>query len=304
MIGHFSIDETSPQTPKHDCTIIIATLGRKDRRESLERAINSIRAGNKARTRTLLVLNGNKFDQHLVDSLRDRCDLEVIQIAEGSLSAAILEGRRQVQSPFFGFLDDDDEYLPGAIDFRIALMAQHPEASIVATNGYRCVDGENQPMMTIHRNGFITNPQRAILEENWLASCGGIYRTKDLPASLFEGVARYLEWTWLGYTLASSGRKVFLSTEPTFLINDTVYSESKSEAYFTKIAEILEQMKAIPTDPKTHKLLLIKLAQAWHDTSEFHRKNGNKRASWFAHLRSLTYPTGLRYLAYTRRILF
>lgn len=304
MTGHFPIDETSAQLTEYDCTIIIATLGLTERSHSLERAISSIRTGNTARTRVLLVLNGNRFDQQLVDALRDRRDLELIQIAEGSLSAAILEGRRHVQSPFFGFLDDDDEYLPGAIDFRLALMAMYPEASIVATNGYRHIDGENLPIISISRDGFISNPQRAILEENWLASCGGLYRTKDLPSSLFEGVARYLEWTWLGYRIASSGRKVFLASAPTFVIHDTVASESKSGAYFLKGAEVLEQMKGIPSDPKTKKLLLRRLAQAWHDTSEFHRRNGNRSAAWSAHLRSLTYPTGLRYLAYTRRVLF
>lgn len=289
---------------RHDCTVIIATLALKERRDSLDRAIKSARTGNKSSIRVLLILNGDRFHLPLVEELRARQDVELIQIPEASLSAAILEGRKQVQSPFFAFLDDDDEYLPGAVDLRITLMEKHPEASVVATNGYRCLDGNDQPAMPAKGDGFIDEPQQAMLEENWLASCGGLYRSKDLPISLFEGVARYLEWTWIGFRIASSGRKVFFSSAPTFRIHDTIASESKSDAYFANGAQILERMKSIASDKKTKKLLRQRLAQAWHDTSEFHRRRGNTRPAWHAHLRSLIYPTGFRYLAYTRRLLF
>lgn len=182
------------------CTIVIATLALAERRESLERAIRSLAANEQTALEVVVVVNGNRFDPQLVADLRDRDDLRVLQIETGSLSAAILAGRHSVATPFFGFLDDDDEYLPGAIDARLAVLRAHPEASIVATNGFRHLDGRDT--LAMHRLRAVENdPLAALFEENWLASCGGLYRSSDLPVELFDNVARYLELACVSFRI-------------------------------------------------------------------------------------------------------
>lgn len=293
---------TSPDVA-HVVTIIIATLGLATRRESLERAIRSLQACNKALIRTLVVVNGNRFDPLLVEELRHRSDIDLVQIETSSLSAAILVGRNQVKTPFFGFLDDDDEYLPGAVDIRLDAMRKDPEASIVVTNGFRRRDGVDHIAMN-NLADVEEDPLSALFNENWLASCGGLYRTSLLPSTLFEDIARYLEWTWLAFRMTSLNKRVVVLDLPTFRIHDSEVSESKSDEYlFSRIA-ILERMRSTCNNKQIRKKIRSKMAQTWHEISCVNLQRGKLPDAWSAHLHSLGYQAGMIYLTYTRHLLF
>lgn len=60
-----------------------------------------------------------------------------VSLEEGSLPRALIAGRRTVATPFYSFLDDDDELLPVAIDLRLAPLLADPAVDIVASNGYQ-----------------------------------------------------------------------------------------------------------------------------------------------------------------------
>lgn len=292
-----------PREGNDACTIIIATLALAERKQTLERAIRSLRMGNQALIEAVIVVNGNRFDPEVVAELRSRDDLRVVQIEQGSLSAAILAGRRSVTTPFFGFLDDDDEYLPAAVDMRIAALQRHPEASIVATNGFRYIDGEDAlAMQRLH--AVEKDPLDALFNENWLASCGGLYRTRDLPPELFDDVARYLEWTWLAFRFASLQKRVVVLDQPTFRIHDSAESESKSDAYRMSRVAILERLLAETRNEGIRKRIKSRIAQTWHDISCEHMRRGHFQDAWRAHVRSLGSLAGLKFLPYTRHLLF
>ena len=293
---------TSPDVA-HVVTIIIATLGLATRRESLERAIRSLQAGNKALIRILVVVNGNRFDPLLVEELRHRSDIDLVQIETSSLSAAILVGRNQVETPFFGFLDDDDEYLPGGVDIRLDAMRRDPEASIVVTNGFLRRDGEDHIAMN-NLADVEEDPLSALFNQNWLASCGGLYRTSHLPSTLFEDIARYLEWTWLAFRITSLNKHVIAVDQPTFRIHDSEVSESKSDEYLFSRFTILERMYSACNNARIRKKILTKMAQTWHEISCVNLQRGKLTDAWTAHLRSLGYKAGMKYLTYTRHLLF
>lgn len=285
------------------CTIIIATLALAERKQALERAIRSLGKGNQAAVEIVVVVNGNRFDPEVVAGLRGRDNLRVVQIEEGSLSAAIFAGRQSVTTPFFGFLDDDDEYLPGAVDMRIAALQRHPEASIVATNGFRHIGGEDAlAMHGLH--AVEKDPLGALFNENWLASCGGLYRTKDLSPELFDDVARYLEWTWLAFRFASLQKKIVVLDRPTFRIHDSAVSESKSDAYRMSRVAILERLLTETRNGEIRRRIKSRIAQTWHDISCEHMRHGRFHDAWRAHVRSLGSLAGLKFLSYTRHLLF
>jgi glycosyltransferase involved in cell wall biosynthesis len=295
---------TASPTPQVEpvCTIIIATLARRDRAATLDRAICSIRVGNRSAVNVVVVVNGNQFDRKTVDRLLQRRDLRVVQIDTPSLTAAILAGRQVVATPFFGFLDDDDEYLPGAIDARITALSAVPHASLVASNGYRCLAGQDHIAMR-HLAAAPADPLLAVFKENWLASCGGMFRTKDLPVDVFVDIARYLEWTWLAFRIASAGHRIITIDDPGFRIHDTEGSESKSEFFLLSQTHVFEQMLRATSRPDISTILKARICSVWHDVSNHYLGKGENRRAWKAHLCSLRHISGWRFCSYTRHLL-
>lgn len=285
-----------------ECTIIIATLARRERASTLDRAISSLRTGNRSVPNIVVVVNGDRFDRDVVNGLKTLPDVRVHQIPTPSLPAAILAGRQAVETPYFGFLDDDDEYLPGAIDARLGTMATNPRASILVTNGYRNVQGRDRIAMSL-TNAVESDPLAALFSENWLASCGGLFRTHDFPPDLFVGIARYLEWTWLAFQIASARKTVAVLDQPTFRIHDTEGSESKSDEYFQSHVMTLARMLTGTRRRDIRALLRRRIAYAYHDLSNRHLGRRRLGAAWISHLRSLAHPSiGWRFLPFTRHL--
>ena len=294
-------DSMSASESPPRCTIIVPTLALRERASSLERAIRSIHAGSSKRSRILVVVNGNRFDPALLSTLRQRSDIDVMYVEMGSSPAAILAGRRQVETEFFGFLDDDDEYLPGAVDLRLRLLSEHPEASIAVTNGYRRKDGVD------HRNlddlvNVPSDPLAALLRQNWLTSCGALYRSADVPSGYFEDSPRHIHWTWLAFRLVEAGKRVVVADELAYRIHDTEGSASKSSTYLMTQVEVYNRMLAMSSRPDISRTLRRRLAAAWHQVSNHHLREGAVGKAWRAHLQSLRYPSGLRYLTYSRKL--
>jgi hypothetical protein len=284
------------------CTIIIATLALRERADSLNNAILSVKTGNESVPNVLVVVNGKQYDAMLVATLQTRSDIQLIQISTPSLSAAILAGRTAVATSFFGFLDDDDEYLPGSIDARLAVLAKHAGASLVTANGYRHVQGEDHPAMHCLAN-VSEDPLAALYQENWLASCGALFRTDDMPLAFFEEIPRYREWTWLAFRLSCAGKQVAILDMPCYRINDTIGSESKSDAYLLSQIRIYQQMLKDVCRPDIARIIRGRLSQSWHDVSNHHLNQGDLRAAWVAHLHSLSHSSGWKFFVYTRKLL-
>ena len=101
------------------CTVIIPTLAAAERHSLLLRAIESTRR-NQSPPLVLVVINGSRRSPEVIADLRARSGLRVLQLDQASLPAAIEAGRHAVATPFFSFVDDDDEYLPEAVDLRLS----------------------------------------------------------------------------------------------------------------------------------------------------------------------------------------
>jgi glycosyltransferase involved in cell wall biosynthesis len=293
---------TDPQAQGKLCTIIICTLAITERGRSLARAIASVRTHNAVVPSVLVVVNGDRYDPTLLATLKARGDIDVLQIPEKSLGAAIAAGRRAVRTPFFGFLDDDDEYLPGAIDVRLALLESNPHAGVAVTNGLRSINGVDEVIMQ-HINLVTADPLTAVFHEQWLASCSALYRAAVVPAEMFENIARYLEWTWLAFVMASAHTQVVTADVPTFRIFDTENSESKSDAYLIAHIAIFERMLGLTNNQAVRANLKERIRGDWHYRCVVALGRGARLEAWRCHWRSLTCSGGWRYLLFTRYLI-
>ena len=285
-------------------TIIIPTLCEAARRDALLRAIASIQAAGAAPVRILVVVNGQRFDAGLLAALRARGDIDVLQIAEGSATRAQLAGRKAVATAFFSFLDDDDEYLPGALDLRLDLLRAHPQADVAVTNGYLTHGGSDE-LLYSRLDKVGADPLAELFQQNWLASCNNLMRSASVTVAHFEAALPYMEWTWLAFRLALEGKRPVVSNVPTFRYHNTPGSLSKSASYLSSRVALYEHMLALAPPAAIRTTLKRRLCSAWHEISVAEQQDGRRRAALHAHLMSMSrHWSGLKFLPFSRHLLF
>ncbi len=283
-------------------TVIVCTMAETQRKASLLHALDSARAASAQPVQLVIVVNGQRRDPEVVQALQGMADVVLVSLPQASLPAALLAGRQAVTTPFFCCLDDDDELLPGAIDLRLPPFLAGPSVDIVVSNGYVCKGGSDA-LLYRHLDKLAAAPLHALFRENWLASCGALFRTSSVDSSYFDDPLPYTEWTWLAFQLARDGKTVATIDQPTFRIHDTLISTSKRPQYGDAL-EILHQ-KMLDSAPPADiaRLVRQRIGARLHLKAEQLWRNGQLPAAWSAHLRSLAHPGGLRYLPFSRHLL-
>jgi len=249
----------------------------------------------------LVVANGHLIDAGVVREVASIENVEVEVQAVASLPNAIRYGRSRVRTEFFGFLDDDDEYLPGAIAVRLAPMLADPSVDVVVTKGVDHVDGQDREHAGFLKDGS-ADPLRSLARGNWLASCGGLFRTARVPLEYFDGVTRYFEWTTTAFRLAVTRRIRFVD-RATFRVHPTPGSLSRSRAYLEAEPSALSSILALGLPPDVVRALRRKLGRAHHGLSSMYLEAGHYSLAVQHHVRSILAPGGLRYLPYSRKLL-
>ncbi len=285
-----------------EVTVIIPTTAEERRRVQLERAIASAGQGAGAASRVLVVINGPRCSPALVSALKARTDIDHLQLPEAGLPQAIRAGRAAVRTPFFSFLDDDDEYLDDALATRLAPLHADPGLGFVVTAGWRRTPQGDAPMLALPGAAIEADPLGTLVADNWLASCGGTFRSSAVPPADFAAMPTYLEWTWLALRLAARLRLRVLDT-PTYRIHDMAGSLSKSPAYTYGTVPALEAILELGLPARINRRLRYKLGSAHHACSTLALEQGQLKPAWHHHLRSLALPGRLRYLSYTRHLL-
>ena len=122
-------------------TVIVPTTAQLSRRMELGRCLDSIRASSARPVQIIVVVNGQRYDEGVCDWLRAQPDVRYAYVELPSAPNAVWEGRLMVDTPYFSMVDDDDEYLPGATDLKLAALRAQPRADLVVTNAYRRFEG-------------------------------------------------------------------------------------------------------------------------------------------------------------------
>ena len=105
------------------------------------------------------------------------------------------------------------------------------------------------------------------------------------------------------FKLALAGKRILAINQPTFRIHDTQGSLSKSAAYHDAYQILFRRMLDLdpPMDVVRH--IKVRMSADWHARSVRALLRGDRLNATASHLRSLMLPDGLRYLAFTRRLI-
>lgn len=284
-----------------DVSIIMPTMARRERAASLARAIHTVVSQEGAHGIPLVVVNGDAAPE-VLEPLRRRADIRLVVRDEANLPQALRAGRALVDTPYFAVLDDDDELLPGALRTRLDALAQAPGADVVVTNGF--LAGAGRRVLNVDDfQRICADPLRMLLERHWLPPCAGLFRTRAVTLDFFEEIPRYREWTYLALRLALALRICF-AEQPTFVYRtDTPDSLSKSRAYCLAGPAAIRRMLELQLPDDVRATLRVRLAGDLHSASTRELDDGNFRAAWRWHLKSLAEPSGWRYLPYARNLL-
>lgn len=275
-------------------SVIIPTLA--DRPEALHRAIASVVDQRAHRAVPIVVVNGPRADPDLLDALRRRTDIRLTMSERLGVSAARLHGRRLVDTPYFALLDDDDEFLPHALETRRQGFHDGP-VDVVVTNGYRQRPDPGNVIIEKLSEAAI-DPSMSMLERNWLASAGALFATDTVGEDMLDGLPDYLELTVLGYRLALQRRLRFLDV-PTFIIHeDAEVRATQGRRYGLEAPAALQLMESFTSRPDLRRRLRDKRCRALHRCAELHLEAGAIAAAWQSHLDSLKLG-GARYIPYT-----
>jgi glycosyltransferase involved in cell wall biosynthesis len=284
-----------------DVTIVIPSTCEARRQSSLLRAIESLLRQEGGAPKLLVVANGDRVDPDVVHAIEASGSVRVERRTEGSLPKALHFGASSVDTRYYGFLDDDDEYLPNALAVRRAFLAANPSVDAVVTNGFEVVNGTDR-LRVEHPEDVARDPLRALATENWLASCGSLFRAGRVGAEIFNGVPRYYEWTVLAYRIASSRRLAYVDV-PTFRVHDSVASLSKSREFREAEVDVLSSIAALPLPADVRRAVAAKIGRAHHGLAGMYLTEGRRGLALRHHLKSLCAPGGVKYLAYSRKLL-
>jgi glycosyltransferase involved in cell wall biosynthesis len=284
-------------------TVIIPTLCGSKRAMELVRAIASVNAQQNVAVETLVVVNGHWFEPSLLQTVTDTQGVSVLMLDTPGISHARLQGRKRVTTPYFLFLDDDDELYPHALVTLLATFdASDSDTGLVvadAYNDYRCGNYGFYPSPAeIERD-----PLDALLGKNWLIAQSALFKTARAPVHLFDIQTVSNECTMIAFNLAREGIKVRVNEKVLAVVHDKVDSESKSEHFITQETRVIQWMLTQHVPPAIQTKLRRKLASAFHSNSVFYLDKKMFRKAVVAHVRSLLIPDGDNYALYGRHIL-
>jgi glycosyltransferase involved in cell wall biosynthesis len=281
-------------------SVIIPTLADRARATSLLRAITSIKSQDETETEVIVVVNGQRHDPILLSELQARSDIRVVRLMTASLVAALYKGRTETRTPFFSFLDDDDEYLPRSLANRVRSLQSNRDCIMAVSPGYREMAGK-RTASAYNLTRAKDDPYGELAANNWMTSCGALFRSSLAPAETFAGIPPHHEWTYLAYKLLALG-PFCVADEPAYVIHDTPDSLSKTSAYSEAHANVLREVLRLSLPPHAVHTVKERLSRAEHDLASSALARGLRGKAIGHHLRSLLLPGGLRHLTFTRHL--
>jgi glycosyltransferase involved in cell wall biosynthesis len=282
-------------------TIIIPTACEARRAALLHRALDSIVGQEGVDVHPVVVVNGARVDESLCASIVARPGVTVLRRDEGNVSAARRAGMRLVDGAYFGFLDDDDEFLPGALRVRAEHLDRDGAVDVVFTNGrVRTHDGD-EPMAHAGQ-GLDVRQVETFLEAKRLASCGCLFRAARVDASHFETRHVYFEWSDVLFRLVAANRHFAYVDAITFRkYEDHPVSMSRSDASRLAYPAFLAELVERPLPRTVRAALQQRFHRALNDASRLCLARGNLRGAAGYHAWCLM-NGGWRYAPYTGKI--
>ncbi len=282
--------------------ILIVTLCQAERSETLKRAIETTLEQDGVAASLIIAVNGERYDPALLEELRQMPGVRVLYQEEASIFLARRLARENVTAPYFGFLDDDDYLLPGALRSRIQRLASDAAADVVVSNGFLREPG-GESLLLSDVADLQADLLAQLIRRNWLATASALFRSSSVSPDFFDVTIRSNDMTFLAFRLALERKVVFLD-HPTYRKTYSADSISLTDNWNLQSLATLEKMLEFEVPPPIRTALRRKCTATAHDIAEIHRRRGNIRSAWRYHLRSISSYWGLmRYFLYGRKLI-
>ena len=246
----------------------------------------------------IVVFNGGAIDNQMLGWARRQPKTRCAVLRDGDKALATWVGRSMVAGEYFCFLDDDDEFRPGAFAAAMKTLQQDPGLDCLASNGIyitpagaRCVFANGRQLTQID---YAEGPLRS---RNWLASCGGMFRTSTVGLDYFADLPRHREWTVIAFRIASRLNVRFVN-RLSYRVFSSPASQSKRDSYIDAATESLEAMLRSAANPAHARAIRRQMSAANHYISSYYRIKGNFRRAWQAYRASIRTWSGLKYVPY------
>lgn len=253
---------------------------------------------------TCVVVNGNRVDSELLEEISGLPNVLVLRIDTAGISIARLEGRRSVETPYFLFLDDDDELCPNALGELLSTFnANDSDTGLVIADAYNDYRQSNYGFVP-SASAIEQDPLSTLLDQNWFIAQSALFKTELVPEYLFDIHTKSNECTMIAFNLALLNIKIRVNQQVLAIIHDKPDSESKTEHFITEETAVVRWMlsnNAIPI--MVRRKLRRKLAACLHNNSIYYLERRRFGKSIWAHFTSLLVPGGARYFLYGRHIL-
>lgn len=278
--------------------MIMPTRARRERGALFRRAVESVLAQENVRVVPLVVINGPERDRELIDESRADRRLRVMILDDADLPAALLAGRKMVDTPWFAELDDDDVLLPGALAVRLHAFQEQAELDAVVTNGIKR-DAEGDRLSFKDISSVQRDPLRSLFQSNWLLPGSWLCRSDRVGVEFFEGMPKFLECTYFAVRLALGCRIRFLDCPTVVYYADTPDSESGSRDYQLSQAGALRRLLDLDLLPDVRAEFRTRIRHACQANARLYLQEGRLHEAWRWHLQSFREFRGWRSIRYT-----
>jgi glycosyltransferase involved in cell wall biosynthesis len=282
-------------------SVIIPTLGLRERAASLRAAITSAMEQAGVSTTVIVVLNGPRRDPEVERELRDNVRITLVVRDAGGIPGALAAGRAQVRTPWFATLDDDDLYLANALILRVRALERRPDCAAAFTNGY--IRTEMNDVLHVKGNRRIgSDPVQAMLDGNWCLPGSWLCRSATVGGEVFEDMPNHLECTYFALRVATEHPVVWID-EPTVIYNaGSPAADSQSRAFVLGQVRALRRIIQLDLPDDVRHAYRMRIASAYHAAAEHERRAGALLAACRWHVGSLLQPAGWRYAPFTRHL--
>jgi hypothetical protein len=172
------------------------------------------------------------------------------------------------------------------------------------TNGY-FVRQDGKRVESTHLANHVADPALSLLDENWLSPGASIFRTKSVPPDVIDAGWVHQEWTRIAFELCARRMQIRFMDVPTVLYQDTPDSLSKKPDHKRAELELLELVrKDARLDIRVRKKAGRKYRNTLHMLAVKSWEEGEAARAWRYHLASLCPPGTLKYLLFSRRLLW
>lgn len=284
--------------------VIVRTLAEPQRSRSLFRALDSIQNESGVTARPIVVVNGQRFDDATLQALKRRSGVLLHQEQIASTGRSLVAGRNLVSAPFFTYLDDDDELIAGSLAEPLQWLNSHPDCDVLISNGYFVKDGAVLRELTRIPN-HARRPTMGLFDECWLTPGACFFRTETIPCRMLSPHWNNMEWTQLAFELCAERKRLHFMNVPTMYYHDTPGSMSKGPRHHEAARDLLVLLRQdTRLDTDVRRAADRKYLRVLHNLAMTYWREGRHFRAWRCHLGSLRPPYTLKYLLFTRKLMW